>query len=168
VRRRPLRLALVGAAVAAALVIAEVATSGGGGRERPAPALPAEVLVSPRVTLATLHGRPAIVNFWASWCHPCEREAPELLRFASHSPLGARLVGVDFTDDRGMALAFIRKHGWRYPNLRDGDGTVGRRYGVGGLPTTFVVDRQGDIVRTLRGPQTTMTLERAVRSQARQ
>jgi cytochrome c biogenesis protein CcmG, thiol:disulfide interchange protein DsbE len=162
-RRRPSRLALVAVAVAAALVIAEVATSGGGGARR-APALPAEVLVPPHVTLASLSGRPALVNFWASWCHPCRREAPELQRLAALPPLGARLVGVDFTDDRAAARAFIREQGWRYPNLRDPDGTVGRRYGVEGLPTTFVIDRRGRIAETLRGPQTAATLERAVNS----
>ena len=148
----------------AALVIAEAATSGDGGGARLAPALPADVLVSPPVTLAALHGRPAVVNFWASWCHPCEREAPELQRFASRPRAGAKLVGVDFTDERGAALAFVRRHGWRFPNLSDGNGTVGRRYGVAGLPTTFVLDPHGHIVRTLRGPQTTMTLTNAVRS----
>src|SRR5207244_11925622 len=119
---------------------------------RPGPALPRDVLVSPPVTLAALHGHSAVVNFWASWCHPCEREAPELQRFASRPPAGARLVGVDFTDDRGSALAFIRQHGWRFPNLSDGNGTVGRSYGVAGLPTTFVLDPHGHVVRTLRGP----------------
>jgi len=162
-RRRPLRLALVAVGIAAAVVVAEVATSGGGGARR-ASALPSEVLVPPRVTLASLRGRPALVNFWASWCHPCRREAPELQRFAARPPNGARLVGVDFTDDRGAARAFIREHSWDYPNLRDPDGTVGCRYGVEGLPITFVLDRRGQIVDTLRGPQTTASLERAARS----
>jgi cytochrome c biogenesis protein CcmG, thiol:disulfide interchange protein DsbE len=165
VQRRPRRIVLVVAAVVAALVIAEVATSGsGGGDRRNAPALPSDVLVPPRVTLAALRGRPVLINYWASWCHPCEREAPELRRLASHPPGGARIIGIDFTDDRGAALTFIRKHGWQYPNLRDADGTVGRRYGVAGLPTTFILDGRGRIVATLRGPQTAVTLERAVRS----
>ena len=163
-RHRALPFALVGVALVGAFVIAEAATSGGGSGTRLAPALPSEVLVSPPVTLAALHGRPAVVNFWASWCHPCEREAPELQRFASRPPAGARLVGVDFTDDRGSALAFIRRHRWRFPNTSDGNGTVGRSYGVAGLPTTFVLDPHGHIARTLRGPQTTMTLAAAVRS----
>jgi cytochrome c biogenesis protein CcmG/thiol:disulfide interchange protein DsbE len=162
-RRRPSRLVLVAVGIAAALVIAEIATSGGGGARR-ASALPSEVLVPPRVTLTSLRGRPALVNFWASWCHPCRREAPELQRFAARPPAGARLVGVDFTDDRGAAQAFIREHGWRYPNLRDPDGTIGRRYGVEGLPITFVLNPRGEIVDTLRGPQTAATLERAARS----
>jgi cytochrome c biogenesis protein CcmG/thiol:disulfide interchange protein DsbE len=164
VRRRPSRLALAVVAIAVALVIGEVATSGGGGNARRASALPSQVLVPPRVTLASLQGRPAVVNFWASWCHPCRREAPELQRFAARPPDGARLVGVDFTDDRGAARAFIRAHGWRYPNLSDPDGAVGRRYGVEGLPTTFVLNPRGQIVDTLRGPQTAATLERAARS----
>jgi DsbE subfamily thiol:disulfide oxidoreductase len=165
VELRSRRIVIVVAAIAAALVIAEIATSGGrGGEQRKAPALPSDVLVPPRVTLATLSGGPALINYWASWCHPCEQEAPELQRLASHPPRGTRIVGVDFTDDRGAALKFIRAHGWHYPNLRDADGTVGRRYGVAGLPTTFILDRQGRIVSTLRGPQTAATFERAIHS----
>jgi cytochrome c biogenesis protein CcmG, thiol:disulfide interchange protein DsbE len=164
VPRRALVVTVAGIAVVAAFVIAEAATSGGGGGARRAPALPTDALVSPPVTLAALHGRPAVVNFWASWCHPCQREAPELQRFAGSPPAGAKLVGVDFTDDRGAALTFIRQHRWHFPILSDGNGTVGRNYGVAGLPTTFVLDRRGYIVRTLRGPQTTATLTAAVRS----
>jgi cytochrome c biogenesis protein CcmG, thiol:disulfide interchange protein DsbE len=162
--RRGLVVAIAGVAVVAGFVIAEVATSGGGDGPRRAPALPANALVSPPVTLASLHGHPAVVNFWASWCHPCRQEAPELQRFARKPIAGARLVGVDFTDERGAALAFIRRHGWQFPNLSDASGTVGRNYGVVGLPTTFVVDSRGYIVRTLRGPQTVSTLTAAVRA----
>ena len=163
-RRRSLWIAVAGVAIVGAFVIAEAATSGGGGGARRAPALPADALTSPPVTLAALRGRPAVVNFWASWCHPCEREAPELQKFANSPVAGARLVGVDFTDERGAALSFIRQHRWSFPILTDRNGTVGRDYGVAGLPTTFVLDSRGYIVRTLRGPQTIKTLEAAVRS----
>jgi cytochrome c biogenesis protein CcmG/thiol:disulfide interchange protein DsbE len=158
------RIVTVAAVVVAgvALVAVEIGTSGST-KPRPAPELPSQVLNPPRVDLASLRGKPAFVNFWASWCHPCEQEAPELERFARGLHGRARLVGVDWSDDLGNARAFVSSHGWTFPVLRD-TGEVGSDYGISGLPTTFVLDRRGQIVETLRGPQTSADLERALRS----
>jgi thiol-disulfide isomerase/thioredoxin len=144
---------------AVALVIAcLLAVLVGGNTEqakgRPAPALPSRVLVGPRVSLATLHGRPAIIHFWASWCPPCVKEAPELAQLAGELHGRATLVGVDWSDSPGSAAAFVRQHHWTFPVLIDSSGEVGNTYGLTGLPTTFVLDRQGRIVRRLVGPQT--------------
>jgi peroxiredoxin len=118
--------------------------------------------VPPRESLATLAGRPAIVTFWASWCGPCGREAAQLARLAGALHGRARLVGVSWNDSPSAARAFVRRHGWTFPNLRDGDGTAGDRYGLGGLPTTFVLDSHGRIARRLVGPQTASGLLAAV------
>lgn len=158
------RLALglaVGAAVVG-LVAAEVLTSGSGDAGRRAPALPSQVLRGPRVDLASLRGKPALVNFWASWCTPCKQETPELERLARALRGRARVVGVDWNDTTANATEFIRQHGLTYPILRDGSSEVGNRYGLSGLPTTFVLDSRGRIARTLRGPQTSATLREAL------
>jgi peroxiredoxin len=73
-----------------------------------------------------------------------------------------QLVGVDWNDRTDNALAFIREFGLTYPILRDSSQQVGTAYGLSGLPTTFVLDSQGRIVQTLRGPQTTGTLQAAL------
>jgi cytochrome c biogenesis protein CcmG/thiol:disulfide interchange protein DsbE len=158
------RYLLVAALVIGALAAVEVATSGGGGsgHGRRAPALPAEVLTPPRATLASLRGKPALVNFWASWCGPCSKEAPELARLQRALGGKGTLVGVDWNDARSGARAFVRKHRWTFPNLRDPDGAVGNRYGLNGLPNTFVLDRDGRIVKVLRGPQTVAEFQRAL------
>ena len=164
------RYLLVALAVVAVVVVLEVATSGGGSRSggggRAAPALPADVLTPPRATLASLRGKPAIVNFWASWCGQCIKEAPELRRFASRLHGRGTLVGVDWNDSLSGARRFIRKNGWTFPNLRDAAGSVGNDYGLSGLPNTFVLDASGHVVRVLRGPQTVASLESALRAAA--
>jgi cytochrome c biogenesis protein CcmG, thiol:disulfide interchange protein DsbE len=161
---RRLVLGLLAVAVIAGLVVAELATSGSGQSAKPAPALPTQVLRGPKADLASLRGRPALINFWASWCTPCRQEAPALARLARNLRGRARVVGVDWNDTTANANAFIREHHLTYPILRDGSSTVGERFGLTGLPTTFVLDPQGRIVRTLRGPQTPTTLRDALAS----
>lgn len=162
--RRGVVFGLLALAAAAGLVIAELATSGSDQSRRAAPALPSQVLNGPKVDLASLRGKPALVNFWASWCTPCKEEAPALDRLSQEVRGRARVVGVDFNDPTANADAFIHDHGLSYPILRDGSGSAADAYGVTGLPTTFVLDPDGNIVRTLRGPQTVVTFRSALAS----
>ncbi|MGH2925692.1 MAG: TlpA family protein disulfide reductase [Solirubrobacterales bacterium] len=159
---RRLGLALLAAAVIGGLVVAELATSGSTQSAKTAPALPTQVLHGPKESRASLRGRPALINFWASWCTPCREEAPALDRLSRSLHGRARVVGVDWNDTTANADAFIRDHGLTYPILRDGSSTVGERYGITGLPTTFVLDPEGRIVRTLQGPQMPATLRQAL------
>jgi thiol-disulfide isomerase/thioredoxin len=144
--------------VAALVLVVVLAVLVGGNaspaRARPAPALPSRVLVGPRVDIASLRGRPAIIHFWASWCGPCVKEAPQLARLASELHGRATLVGVDWSDSPASAASFVRQHHWTFPVLIDSSGEVGNAYGLNGLPTTFLLDRQGQIIRRLIGPQT--------------
>lgn len=161
--RLVLRAAIIGLGIVALVVVLEVVTSGHGKPQaRTAPGLPGEVLVGPRVGVDSLRGKPVAVTFWASWCQPCEGEAPALERFAT-SPAGrGRLIGVDWADARAGAQGFVQRFGWTFPNLRDAGGTVGNSYGLAGLPTTFVLDPNGRIVASLTGPQTEASLEAAL------
>lgn len=154
----------VAVAVVVAVVLTVTGAFSGSSRttRRPAPALPRTVLTGPRVTLADLRGTPVIVNFWASWCGPCRHEARALEAFARTLHGRARLVGVDWNDGLRGARAFLRTYGWSFPTLRDADGSAGNAYGIVGLPTTFIVDRHGRIVRTLTGPQSVTSIQRAL------
>ena len=150
--------------VALALVIGLSGKGASGGR--PAPALPRELLAGPPATLATLRatadGHPSLVVFWASWCEPCQHEAPAVERFA-RSPAGrGRVVGVDWSDEAQSARRFVRKYRWSFSNLRDDEGTVGYAYGLRDLPTTYVIGANGRIEQTLIGPQTEQTLGHAL------
>jgi cytochrome c biogenesis protein CcmG/thiol:disulfide interchange protein DsbE len=120
--------------------------------------LPSEVLVAPRVSVADLSGRPAIVHYWASWCVPCRQEAHELARLARQIGDRGRLVGVDVADRRADALAFARRHGWHFPNLAEGADTSSQNSDIVGLPMTLIVDAQGEVATTLYGPQTARRL----------
>jgi cytochrome c biogenesis protein CcmG/thiol:disulfide interchange protein DsbE len=157
-------LPLVAVALVAGLIAFEVLSASSSGRAKSAPPLPTKVLRAPRTTLASLRGKPALINFWASWCDPCRGEAPELERFARSLHGAAHLVGVDYTDQTGAAREFIRRYGWTFPVLSDPDGIYGARYEFSGLPTTVVIDSRGRIVETLRGPQTAAELRRALGS----
>jgi cytochrome c biogenesis protein CcmG, thiol:disulfide interchange protein DsbE len=158
-------LPLLAALAVVAVIVIEIATAGGNGDAgKPAPPLPTAVLQPPLETLASLRGKPALVNFWASWCEPCKKEAPELARLQRSLHGSASMVGVDYTDRADAARAFIDRYGWRFPVLSDPDGIYGARYGFSGLPTTVVLDPGGRIVETLRGPQTAADLRRALQS----
>ena len=160
---RSARLLAVGALFVAAIGVAELA-SGGGSREtgRAAPPLPTKALRPPAVDLAALRGKPALIDFFASWCEPCGDEAPTLRKLSASLAGRATVVAVDWDDAGGAARAFVRKHGWDFPVLADTSGTTGEKYGLAGLPTSFVIDSRGRIVATFRGPQSEAMLRRAL------
>ena len=157
------RWVAVGTLVVAVIVVAEVASGGGTNSDgRQAPPLPAKALRPPAVDLADLRGKPALVDFFASWCGPCAEEAPTLRKLSQNLGDQATIVAVDWDDAGGAARAFVRKHGWSFPVLADTSGTAGEKYGLVGLPTSFVLDPQGKIVATFRGPQSEARLRQAL------
>ena len=161
--------AVVAAMVAAIAALAIVGLEHSNGiKGRRAPALPSEHLAGASVTLASLlagaRGRPTAVVFWASWCGPCEKEAPAVEQFATSAAGRGRIVGVDWSDARGEAEKFIAKYRWTFPVLRDAEGTVGDSYGLTNLPTTIVLNADGRIAEELRGQQDVASLTRALGS----
>ena len=154
-------LAIIGALIA---IVVLSGTSNGPGTGKPAPRLPTSVLVPPKVTLASLRGKPAAINFWASWCGPCRQEAPALEQLARSLHGRGHLVGVNWADGLSGARSYISQYHWTFPNLRDPDGVVGNSYRLGGLPTTFILDAHGKITDVLRGPQSIASLRQALYS----
>jgi len=132
--------------------------------ERPeAPGLTAPVLIAAdgvgpagaQVSLDDLRGRTVVLNFWASWCEPCKREAPILNDVARRYEGSADVVvlGVDVQDLSEKALAFAKAHGINYPSLRD-SGQAYADYEITGVPETFIVDAQGRIALKVIGELT--------------
>lgn len=107
------------------------------------------------VSLASLRGKPVVLNFWASWCVPCKSEAKALEQAWSRYRGRVVFVGVDFHDVTGDALRFVAAHRLTFPMLQDGSGDVtSGRYGVSAVPETYVVGRDGTILAHLTGPIT--------------
>ena len=105
------------------------------------------------VALSDYAGRPVVVNFWASWCIPCQQEFP-MYRQArtAYAAQGLEVLGIIYQDSADSAGKFMAKEGATWPALIDADGAVARAYRVTAIPTTFFVDRHGVIRDTSYGP----------------
>ena len=102
-----------------------------------------------KLDLASLRGKPVVINFWASWCVPCKGEAKMLEQAArQYKSQGVVFVGVDYHDVTSDARTFLSHHGITYPTVQDGSGMIGDRYGLTGVPETYFVDRSGRLVGT--------------------
>ncbi len=99
------------------------------------------------VDLASLRGKPVVLNFWASWCPPCKSEATALeTAYRHYKGQGVVFLGIDYHDVSSDARTFLNHHGVTYTTLEDGSGMIGDRYGVLALPETYFVDREGRLV----------------------
>lgn len=104
------------------------------------------------IDLAKYRGKPVVVNFWATWCHPCWDEHPTLTAVSQTYGDNVQFLGVVFQDDESKITNFLRERGWAYPTLVDERGKTAIAYGVGGVPETFFLNRQGKIVAKYVGP----------------
>lgn len=99
-------------------------------------------------------GKVILVNFWASWCKPCEQEARELEEaYQYYKPDGQVLfLGVDWVDTEPEALGFIRKFGLTYPNGPDLGTKIAQMFRIQAVPETYVIDREGKLAYVKKGP----------------
>jgi cytochrome c biogenesis protein CcmG/thiol:disulfide interchange protein DsbE len=102
--------------------------------------------------LADHRGKWVVVNFFASWCDPCEVEAPVLDRVQRRLGHEGTVVGVAWNDATADTREFVRDFGISFPIVRDVGEELGEDYELRGLPESFVVDPQGRIAAIARGP----------------
>lgn len=129
---------------------------------KPMPAFVGTTLEGDTFSSADLAGRPAIVNFWASYCIPsCVDEHPVLLDLAARHGGELQMVGVLVNDTPDGARGFLARYGQvSWPNVLNADGGISIDYGVTGPPETFFVDSQGIVVARHVGPLTNAVVAR--------
>ncbi len=130
-----------------------------------APALSLPTVNGKILTLASLKGRPVYLNFYATWCAPCNDEAPTIGKLsAKYKPRGLTVLGVNELESPQKAREFLTKYHLAYEAVVDSDGVAGKDYGALGLPVHIFIDRSG-VVRTYRlGEMNPEEIEAAIKS----
>ena len=153
-------LALATVALAACGSSTGPSASGGAGA---APSLKGSTLNGGTFDLAAVTGKPTVVNFFASWCGPCNQEAPEVVAFARAHP-HVRVVGVATNDKPLDTQSFVEKYGITYTVVQDPSGAMANDWGVTGIPTTFFIDRSGKVQASIVGASTQAQFEQKLSS----
>ncbi len=114
-------------------------------------------------SLAAYRGRVVVLNFWASWCPPCQAEAPVVEQLQRQLQRHhATVLGVTDEDIASESLKFVREHHLTYPDLRDAGGEFVRLYGTIALPESFLINPSGHIVADERHEIEKPFIERAL------
>lgn len=172
-RRRPIVIGLVVAALATGALLALASLRGVPGEspgasepgllalDQPAPPIVSTTLDGQAFDLASLRGRPVIVNFWGPSCVPCRDEFPLFkTKLAEHAADGLAIVGVLMLDPPAPARDFIAQYGATWPTVDDPDRALRNSYRVAARPQSFFIDREGVLRAVQVGEVTSAVFER--------
>ncbi|WMS88505.1 TlpA family protein disulfide reductase [Pleionea litopenaei] len=133
-----------------ALLVSQVAWSKE--MNQPAPDFTLKSSTGENVKLSELRGNVVMINFWASWCGPCRQEMPLLDEFyKKYSKLGFVLLGVNVEEDSSKAAGYLSEVPVSFPILYDNTNSVSKMYDVDAMPSTVLVDREGNLRFLHRG-----------------
>lgn len=113
------------------------------------------------VSLAAYRGKPVLVNFWATWCVPCRREIPDLIKLQEKWGDSIVIIGVDLNEPGSVVADYASSMGMNYPIALDLDGSVTAAFKLTGLPETFFLDNNG-VIRDHRIGQLRATVAECV------
>jgi peroxiredoxin len=126
---------------------------------QPAPHISGTTLTGQKLRLSSYRGSIVVLNFWASWCGPCQAEAPGLAALSSQlRSRGVRFLGDDVQDDPASAKAFMKSNQISYPSLNDPGEQIALAFHstvtLASIPSTLVIDRTGHIAGRILGSVT--------------
>ena len=132
---------------------------------KPAPELARVDLAGTRVSLKSLRGKVVLLNFWATWCAPCQIEMPVFSAWQQqYGSRGFQVIGISMDDDAAPVRKLLAKLKTNYP-IAMGDARLGERYGgVMGLPLSFLIDRNGVVRARFQGETELKTIEKELKS----
>ena len=103
-----------------------------------------------QITLSSFYGKPIILNFWASWCGPCKTEMPDFQKVFQEYGEDVHFVMVNLTDGqretKEKAIEFINGSGYSFPMFFDLNMDAAYNYAIRSIPTTFIIDSNGNII----------------------
>jgi cytochrome c biogenesis protein CcmG, thiol:disulfide interchange protein DsbE len=160
------RAFLTGAASAALLFLAAPSAFAAKSLlNKPAPDFTLKDLAGQPLSLSRLRGKVVVLNFWATWCAPCQVEMPTFAAWQrQYGPQGLQIAGISMDDDAAPARRIVQRLKLNYP-VAMGDEKIGALYGgVLGLPLTFLIDRNGIVRFRFQGETGTAVIEKQVRA----
>lgn len=126
----------------------------------PAPLFTLKDIDGKEVSLNDFKGKVILVNFWATWCKPCQEEMDDLeSAYKKNNDKGLVILGVDVREEKKDVLEFLKRYKVSYPILMDFDGKVVKDYQVMGVPTTYFIDRDGIIRDRIFGGMNELVIE---------
>lgn len=121
--------------------------------KKPAPEISIISMDDQQVNLAGLRGKVVLLNFWATWCPPCREEIPSMMKldsFMAGKPFQMLCVSVD-EGGKQAVQSFFKNSGFSLPAYMDPNGQAAKIYGITGVPETFIIDKNGIIVKKVIG-----------------
>jgi len=123
-----------------------------------APAFTLHTFEGDQLALADYQNQVIVVNFWASWCIPCEQEAAELQQaYMDYKDEGVVFLGVNYVDTEPEALAYIDKFDITYPNGPDLGTRISQSFRIRGVPETYIIGPSGRISSVQKGPYSSLS-----------